>query len=231
MTEKTPEPVESLAEDLAALSNEQRLRMLHLLTRPRYAEELASDLDMSRQSVLKHIEKLEERGFVRSMAGRRATGPVTEFVVVPQRLFAVGVQLGDLGKLEPEGGPQKRVVERTQMSPGEEPSPETGASAPGGHLLILSGPNTGTRFPLAGMARWTIGREDDRDLRITHDPFVSGNHAEVQVTPAGFVLVDVFSSNGTFVNFKRLPRGGRVPIRNADVLGIGRTLLVYQAEG
>src|SRR5687767_12557694 len=82
-----PDPLESLAEDLDALSNIQRLRLIHLLTRPRYAEEIADALDMSRQSALKHIEKLQERGFVRALHGRRSTGPVIEFLVVPQRLF------------------------------------------------------------------------------------------------------------------------------------------------
>src|ERR687886_481759 len=83
--------LEGLAEDLDALANIQRLRLLHLLTRPRYAEEIADALGMSRQSALKHIEKLQERGFVRAVNGRRATGPVIEYLVVPQRLFALGI--------------------------------------------------------------------------------------------------------------------------------------------
>ena len=111
-TEAT-EPLDTLAGDLDALSNLQRLRLLHLLTRPRYAEEIADALGMSRQSALKHIEKLQERGFVRAVNGRRLTGPVIEFLVVPQRLFATGVSIGNLGNLEPEGGPQTRVEEQT----------------------------------------------------------------------------------------------------------------------
>src|SRR5687767_13914771 len=107
------DPLEALAEDLDALSNIQRLRLLHLLTRPRYAEEIADALGMSRQSALKHIEKLQERGFVRPLHGRRSTGPVIEFLVVPQRLFATGVAIGDLGNLEPEGGPSIRSDDRT----------------------------------------------------------------------------------------------------------------------
>src|SRR5919205_1258287 len=112
-TTPAADSLDALAEDLDALSNLQRLRLLHLLTRPRYAEEIADALGMSRQSALKHIEKLSERGFVRPLHGRRSTGPVIEFLVVPQRLFAVGVAIGNLGNLEPEGGPQMRVEEQT----------------------------------------------------------------------------------------------------------------------
>lgn len=235
--EEAPEDLARLgeiAEDLDALSNLQRLRLLHFLTRPRYAEEVAALLDMSRQSALKHIEKLEERGFVRALHGRRPTGPVIEYLVNPSRLFAVGVALGDLGKLEPEGGPAVRFSEKTVVVASDAPTPApataTGAVEPA-QLLVATGPAAGTRFSLVpDKRRWTIGRDEDRDLRLTHDPFVSARHAELQAERAGTVLVDVYSSNGTFLNFARLPRGGRVPLRNGDVIGVGHTVLVFQAR-
>ena len=228
------DPLESLAEDLDALSNLQRLRLLHLLTRPRYAEEIADALGMSRQSALKHIEKLQERGFVRSLHGRRTTGPVIEFLVVPQRLFATGVAIGDLGNLEPEGGPSTRADDRTVVIAGQNPAPQ-GEPVPTGvraaKLLLLNGPNAGSNFPLPEEnVRWTMGRDDDRDIRLGHDPFISGRHAEIQSDPTGHVLVDVFSANGTFLNFARIPRGGRVPLRVGDVVGLGHTFIVYQKE-
>jgi DNA-binding transcriptional ArsR family regulator len=225
--------LETLAEDLDALSNLQRLRLLHLLTRPRYAEEIADALGMSRQSALKHIEKLQERGFVRPLHGRRSTGPVIEFLVVPQRLFATGVAIGNLGNLEPEGGPATKTDERTVVldkSGAPTPLSHTAASRTA-HLLQVNGPAGGTRFPLAGeMSRWTLGRDDDRNLRLAHDPFISGRHAEIQAERSAHVLVDVFSANGTFLNFSRLPRGGRVPLKIGDVIGLGHTFLVYQRD-
>lgn len=226
--------LESLAEDLDALSNLQRLRLLHLLTRPRYAEEIAEALAMSRQSALKHIEKLQERGFVRSLHGRRTTGPVIEFLVVPQRLFATGVTIGNLGNLEPEGGPSVRHDDRTVVMAGQEPLPPSEPVPQGvraAKLLLLNGPSAGTPYSLVDEnGRWTVGRDDDRDVRLSHDPFISGRHAEVQSDPTGHVLVDVFSANGTFLNFTRIPRGGRVPLRVGDVIGLGHTFLVYQKE-
>lgn len=229
----TPDPLESLAEDLDALSNIQRLRLLHLLTRPRYAEEIADALGMSRQSALKHIEKLQERGFVRSVNGRRLTGPVIEFLVVPQRLFAAGISIGNLGNLEPEGGPHVRVEEQTVVMDGKGGPNHTApqAARAAHHLLLVNGPAAGTRFNLeVDQTRWTVGRDDDRNLRLAHDPFVSGRHAELQLDNGQHVLVDVFSANGTFLNFARIPRGGRVPLRTGDVIGLGHTFVVYQSE-
>lgn len=230
------DPLESLAEDLDALSNLQRLRLLHLLTRPRYAEEIADALGMSRQSALKHIEKLQERGFVRSLHGRRSTGPVIEFLVVPQRLFATGIAIGDLGNLEPEGGPSVKLDDRTVVMEAGGPTPQGDVAAPRSvhhaHLLVMSGPAAGSRFVLKadGTTRWTLGRDEDRALRLAHDPFISGRHAEIQQDGASHVLVDVFSANGTFLNFSRVPRGGRVPLKVGDVIGLGHTYLVYQKE-
>lgn len=226
--------LEGLAADLDALSNIQRLRLLHLLTRPRYAEEIADALGMSRQSALKHIEKLQERGFLRALHGRRTTGPVIEFLVVPQRLFAIGVAIGSLANLEPAGGPSVRTDDRTVfldkpgvMAPGSAQDTETSAA----HLLLVNGPAAGSRYVLEGEAnRWTIGRDDDRELRLAHDPFISGRHAEIQQDGARHVLVDVFSANGTFLNFARIPRGGRVPLKVGDVIGLGQTFVVYQRE-
>ncbi|MDX1611029.1 MAG: FHA domain-containing protein [Candidatus Thermoplasmatota archaeon] len=219
-----------LCNDLAALSNENRLKLLHLLTRPRYREEIATALGMSRQSASKHIEKLEERGFVQELQGWRESGPVAEYLVNPKRLFALGMRVADLGKLEPEGGRSQQKTEHTMMlDEPATPSPSEEASTQAAHLLVVTGPDAGRRFALEGeRPRWTIGRDEDRSLQIDHDPFISGRHAEVQLDPKGHALVDVFSANGTFVNFTKLPRGSRVVLEFGDVIGIGRTSLVYQ---
>ncbi|MGQ0536818.1 MAG: FHA domain-containing protein, partial [Methanobacteriota archaeon] len=96
-------------------------------------------------------------------------------------------------------------------------------------LLALTGPAIGVVFALSeGRTRWTIGRAKDRDVPLELDPFVSGAHAEIQLAAPGPELVDVFSSNGTHLNFAKIPRGGRVPLRVGDVVNVGRTHLVLQ---
>ncbi len=49
---------------------------------------------------------------------------------------------------------------------------------------------------------WTIGRANEADIRL-EDPHVSREHAVLQATPAGWVLVN-HSSNGMFVNGQRV---------------------------
>ncbi len=49
---------------------------------------------------------------------------------------------------------------------------------------------------------WTIGRANEADIRL-EDPTVSRDHAVLQATPAGWVLVN-HSSNGTFVDGRRV---------------------------
>jgi ABC transport system ATP-binding/permease protein len=49
---------------------------------------------------------------------------------------------------------------------------------------------------------WTIGRAHEADIRL-EDPRVSRQHAVLQATPAGWVLVN-HSSNGMFVNGQRV---------------------------
>lgn len=225
------EELEELGEAFFALSNTRRLRLLHLLTEPRYREEIADALGMSRQSASKHIKKLQEHGFVEELQGWRETGPVQEFRVDPKRLYALGMTLVDLGKLEPEGGPERSDVDPTQVVPDEE-IPTDGLpdrSEGSAWLLILDGPQAGERLELEGEGpRWTIGRADDREFQLGHDPYISSKQCEVQIAPSGHAIVDTYSSNGTFVNFGRLPEGGRTSLDPGDVIRIGRTDLVYQ---
>lgn len=73
-------------------------------------------------------------------------------------------------------------------------------------------------------SRFTIGREDHHDLVVT-DPLCSRNHAHIeQVSTEGaieFQLVDVGSSNGTFLNGQRLIANQPAPLRSNDVIKIG----------
>lgn len=223
--------LEELAETLFALANARRLRLLHAIDEPRTRTELADRMDVSRQAISKHVDTLLEHGFVRELAGWRESGPVDEFQVDPKRLYAVGKTIADLGDLEPTGGPEATDREPTQiMAEGGDPEP---AQAPRGgsraHLLVLDGPEAGERFPLEGEGeRWAIGRDEERDLCLDHDPYISGRQCEIQTTPEGHAIVDVYSSNGTFVNFAQLPEGGRTRLEPGDVIRIGRTSLVYQ---
>jgi pSer/pThr/pTyr-binding forkhead associated (FHA) protein len=223
------EDLEALAEELFALANERRLRILHEVDEPETRNELADRIDISRQAISKHIDTLLEHGFVRELPGWRETGPVDEFQVNPKQLYAIGKQIADLGELEPKGGPEVTETEPTEIRDEAIDADSIPGETADAHLLLLDGPEAGDRFVLDGEeGRWTIGRDEDRDLCLDHDPYISGQQCELQATEDGHAVVDVYSSNGTFVNFGQLPEGGRTELAPGDVIRLGRTSLVYQ---
>jgi len=70
--------------------------------------------------------------------------------------------------------------------------------------------------------RTTIGRREDNAVPL-HDSAASGVHAEILATAGGFVIRDLGSANGTFVNGRRVTES---PIYLGDEVKIGTTRLV-----
>lgn len=70
-----------------------------------------------------------------------------------------------------------------------------------GWLVPLDGPQTGELFQLKGRA--VVGTAADCDA-VMKDPSISGRHAEFMSTSQGFRVNDLGSTNGTFVNDKRV---------------------------
>src|SRR5579859_7046935 len=76
----------------------------------------------------------------------------------------------------------------------------------------------------------TIGRAPDNQL-VLQDQQASSHHAELRPDAQGYLLVDVNSRNGTFVNEQRLlPQTPRLLI-SGDVIRVGDTRLTYAAGG
>jgi pSer/pThr/pTyr-binding forkhead associated (FHA) protein len=69
----------------------------------------------------------------------------------------------------------------------------------------------------------TIGRDPDTDIQIDNIS-VSRVHAKIQKEPKQYVLHDLNSTNGTFVNGKKIKKKS---LKEDDVITIGKhTLLV-----
>jgi signal transduction histidine kinase/pSer/pThr/pTyr-binding forkhead associated (FHA) protein len=93
-------------------------------------------------------------------------------------------------------------------------------------LLVLQGPDKGRRFELPD-GQTLVGR-DSRQLPIT-DNTVSRRHAELIPTEDGnWVLKDLASANGTYVNGTRVLRN--TTLKAGDQIRVGRTLLVFGAQ-
>jgi len=84
-------------------------------------------------------------------------------------------------------------------------------------LLVQEGNSPKTQWPLVKLAI-IIGREPDSDVQI-NDRQVSRRHAEITQTPQGYMLRDLGSKNGTFLNGEVVSQEPQL-IRNGDEVGI-----------
>ena len=89
-------------------------------------------------------------------------------------------------------------------------------------LFVIRGRDQGTRFQLEEPIH-TVGRTQDNSVRL-HDTEVSRAHAELVRRGDIYVLRDMSSSNGTFVNGQ--PATERELV-SGDQLQFGRSLLLY----
>ena len=90
-------------------------------------------------------------------------------------------------------------------------------------LVVTSGHRSGMRFELAG-DRVTVGRHPDSDVFLD-DITVSRRHVVLELGPAGHVVRDVGSLNGTYINGGRID--GEVTIRGGEELQVGKFKLLY----
>ena len=92
-----------------------------------------------------------------------------------------------------------------------------------GVLLVKRGPGAGSRF-LLDTDVVSAGRHPESDIFLD-DVTVSRRHAEVARAGDGYLVRDVGSLNGTYVNRERIE--GDVALANGDELQIGRFKLVF----
>ncbi len=92
-------------------------------------------------------------------------------------------------------------------------------------LVVLRGPNTGARF-LLDDDEVMSGRHPDSDIFLD-DVTVSRKHAVFHRTPGGFVVRDVGSLNGTYVNRQLVDE---ITLTTGDEVQIGKFRLVFYAS-
>jgi hypothetical protein len=93
-------------------------------------------------------------------------------------------------------------------------------------LVVRTGPNPGMVFDLTKEIT-TLGRDVANDI-VLGDPEVSRQHSRITRTPGGYVLEDMGSTNGTFVNGERLA-APRV-LREGDLIGLSeKVTLTFEA--
>ncbi|MBI5247809.1 MAG: FHA domain-containing protein [Elusimicrobia bacterium] len=72
----------------------------------------------------------------------------------------------------------------------------------------------------------TVGRKDDNDI-VIDNPAISGHHCRLSMEGGGYYVEDLESTNGTFVNEKKIKKSG---LHHNDVVGLAKHALVFLNE-
>ena len=105
-----------------------------------------------------------------------------------------------------------------------QPARAGGDASPPARLVVGRSPalRTGESFE-PGPVPLTIGRAGDNAIVLDRDDFASAQHARIEAQRDGLWIIDVGSTNGTFVNGDRID--GRRRLRDGDVVKVGDTEL------
>ncbi len=88
---------------------------------------------------------------------------------------------------------------------------------PPGAMIVLDAPEV------------LIGRDPTAQALLDGDGFVSARHALVRVRGGGPSVIDLGSTNGTFVNGERI--AAETALEDGDEIAIGSTRMVYEPGG
>jgi len=92
-------------------------------------------------------------------------------------------------------------------------------------LVLIKEDGTEASFPLIRDS-YTLGRHRNNDIVIS-DPKASSFHARIDRSPEGFVLVDLKSRNGSWLNGKRMEAA---ILKTGDELRLGMGRLIYKVD-
>lgn len=109
-----------------------------------------------------------------------------------------------------EGSEEEMAVAIPELAPGT------------GMLLVKRGPNAGSRYGLDAYVT-RAGRHPESDIFLD-DITVSRRHAEFLRNADGYVVKDVGSLNGTYLNRERIEQA---PLSAGDEVQIGKFKLVF----
>lgn len=89
-------------------------------------------------------------------------------------------------------------------------------------FVMRSGPTPGVTFPLEG-DQLIIGRDASNSITI-NDAEISRKHSRLSFQGGKYVIEDLGSTNGTFVNGQRL--AGPVVLKPGDVVSLGEQIVL-----
>jgi pSer/pThr/pTyr-binding forkhead associated (FHA) protein len=91
-------------------------------------------------------------------------------------------------------------------------------------LTITNGPGAGMVFSLNRQSPTSVGRAKANDI-VLEDVSVSSQHCRIRPEDGSFVLHDLKSTNGTFVNERRVTRQA---LAEGDTVKLGETYMQFR---
>ncbi|MBM3706717.1 MAG: FHA domain-containing protein [Actinobacteria bacterium] len=89
-------------------------------------------------------------------------------------------------------------------------------------LIVIKGPSIGEKFLLKKPSLF-IGRRSDSDI-LLDDITVSRNHAVIEKTNEGYIIKDLESLNGTYLNGEIVNKSR---LNNGDRIQIGKYIFLF----
>lgn len=86
---------------------------------------------------------------------------------------------------------------------------------------------SGERYPLSFKSDIIGTDAESCSLCFPEDGKLEKNHAEIRAEKYGFVIEDLGSASGTFLNNERLRENKAVPLEPADLIKVGERELVF----
>ncbi|HEV8360201.1 MAG TPA: FHA domain-containing protein [Candidatus Thermoplasmatota archaeon] len=242
MGDRARQPVDydGLAEFLDALAYPVRLELLDKLRFPHTLAEIKlsprrvepggnPQRAASKSTVRDHLHKLVEAGLVREEEVPQAGKLVPRYEANPQRMYALSEDLRRLTVRYAGRGPGRDAT--GTIDPSVPPPPKLR----GPRLVLVHGVYEGKTFPLDAATRrdgaWIVGRRHGIAVGLDYDPYVSLENSAIAERGGAYALTDLKGSkNGTSLNWGPLARGASEPLASGDVIGVGRSLLVFRAS-
>ncbi len=138
-------------------------------------------------------------------------------------LTLAGVMRSDLfgPRVNRKRGPKQASKSTSAPKPARQPKQKGGRRGVARTLTVVEGSLAGTSINL-GASPITIGRSGDCTV-VIDDDYASNHHARVSPQDGGWVIEDLGSTNGTYVQRTRITGPMRVPI--GAPIRIGKTVL------
>lgn len=230
----SPAALKRLAATMRALANPVRLEILAALASPTPLADLRIHPNrreagskvarmVTKATIREHVELLLEARLIDYKPMARGGRVIDHYFVSQPHVFAFTEEFRSLAELPGQANAGDETIvhaaRRTSTLPSE------------ASLVLLNGVRPGRAFSLSKRAGgpWHIGRRADHHVSLAYDPFVSLDHALVERSRGGLVLRDIPGNrNGTSVNWAPLAKGDSIELRQGDVVGVGRSLLLFR---